>query len=224
MSGRVKNKISVLAGEHGLTTFTAILALISTIIGGGIVGMPYSMLHFGFPLAIVFNVLAVMVTIASGTMYLAIKDTIPDRPESLYEIGYMLLRRKSIFIIATITSILSFGLMMIYFIVFGDTAAQLIGAVIGEDYNESPYSSRWLYVIVLAGVLIPVILQKDLAELDWLGWTLFIAILLFIIVNLIQLCFAPNFVRVKAGTDFWAPAGPLQLIQAVSITLVAYGY
>ena len=47
---------------HGLTTMTAVLAILSTIIGGGIVGVPYSFLNFGIPLAIVLNILVVIMT------------------------------------------------------------------------------------------------------------------------------------------------------------------
>ena len=53
------------------------------------------------------------------------KDLVPDRPDSLYTIGYMLFGRASIFILASIFFLNGFGLCMIYFIVFGDTAGQL---------------------------------------------------------------------------------------------------
>jgi hypothetical protein len=35
-------------------------------------------------------------------LYLKTKDLIPDQPESLFEIGYMCMGRKAIFMIATI--------------------------------------------------------------------------------------------------------------------------
>ena len=118
-----RNFESTFAGEEGLTFFTAVLAMISTIIGGGIVGLPYSFLYFGIPLAIVLNIIVVFITILSGKLYLCTKDLIPGQPESLYEIGYMLIGRASLFIIASILIINAFGVVMIYFIVFGDTTA-----------------------------------------------------------------------------------------------------
>ena len=109
-------------GEHGLTTFTGVLAILSTIIGGGIVSIPYSFVSFGIPFAIVLNIIAVMLTIFSCDLYLAAKDIIPDKPESLYEIGYMVMGRPSIFMCGFIQFINSLGLLLLYFIVFGDTA------------------------------------------------------------------------------------------------------
>ena len=86
-------------GKHGLTTFTGTLAILSTIIGGGIVSIPYSFISFGIPLAVVLNIFAVIMTYYSADLYLACKDAIPDKPESLYEIGYMVMGRNSIFLV-----------------------------------------------------------------------------------------------------------------------------
>ena len=118
---KYSNRVSFV-GEHGLTTFTGILAILSTIIGGGIVSIPYSFVSFGIPLGIAVNVLSVIMTVYSADLYLAAKDVVPDNPDSLYEIGYMVMGCSSIFLIGGIQFINSFGLMMVYFIVFGDTS------------------------------------------------------------------------------------------------------
>ena len=110
-------------GEHGLTTFTGVLAILSTIIGGGIVSIPYSFVSVGIPIGIFLNIFAVIITIFSIDLYLAGKDLVPDKPESMYEIGYMVLERKSIFMVGVIQFINALGLMLLYFIVFGDTSA-----------------------------------------------------------------------------------------------------
>jgi len=102
---------------------------VSTIIGGGIVGLPYSMFLLGLVTGISLNILVLIMTVYSGILYLALRELIPGKPNSLYEIGFMLQGRKSIFIIAAVTFVVSSGLMLIYFIVFGQTCAQLVGAL-----------------------------------------------------------------------------------------------
>lgn len=124
MRGTMRHTYRVsFVGEHGLTTFTGVLAILSTIIGGGIVSIPYSFVSFGIPLAIVANILAVILTIFSCDLYMAAKDIVPDKPSSLYEIGYMVMGRNSIFIVGGVQFLNSFGLMLVYFILFGDTSA-----------------------------------------------------------------------------------------------------
>jgi Transmembrane amino acid transporter protein len=81
-TGKMRYSTSVsFVGQHGLTTFTGILAVISTIIGGGILSIPYSFISFGIPLGILMNILAVVMVTISVKIYLAVKgcNTGPPR-------------------------------------------------------------------------------------------------------------------------------------------------
>ena len=94
----------------------------STCVGGGIVGLPQSMFTLGIPLCIVLMLLVMWSVHWSSNLFLYAKDIVPGMPETLYEIGYLVVGRASIYIIASIICINAFGLCIIYFIVFGDTA------------------------------------------------------------------------------------------------------
>ena len=85
-------------------------------------GLPQAMYNLGIPLAIFLQGLVILITHTSSNMYLYIKDIVPDKPDSIYEIGYMITGRASIFLLGSIFLLNSFGLCCIYFIVFGDTA------------------------------------------------------------------------------------------------------
>jgi amino acid permease len=155
-------------------------------------------------------------------LYLKTKDLIPDQPESLFEIGYMVMGRKAIFIIAGIQMVNALGLMMIYFVVFGDTSSQLIEALTG--HSGEFYCEKWFYVCLIAGLLMPLILQKDLSELKVISYVLFVSLFLFVFMNLAELLFDGRFVKESPGKHFWIPTFNVELIQSLSITLVAYSY
>jgi amino acid permease len=107
--------------DHALTVFGAVLTIVSTIVGGGIVGLPYAFLELGLWISLGSMVLVAIQTMNSIWIYLKAKDLIPAKPESLYELGYILLGRKSIFFISACLTLNSFGLCMVYLIIFSDT-------------------------------------------------------------------------------------------------------
>ena len=60
------------------------LAILSTCVGGGIVGLPLAMYSLGSPLAIILQIGVMTTTHIGSMMYLHTKDIVPGKPESLY--------------------------------------------------------------------------------------------------------------------------------------------
>ena len=83
--------------------------------------LPLATYNLGIPLAVFLQVLVIICTHTSSYLYLKIKDIVPGSPDCLYEIGYMILGRTSIFVLASIFILNACGYCMIYLIVFGDT-------------------------------------------------------------------------------------------------------
>ncbi len=50
------------------------MAILSTIIGGGIVGLPFAVYHTGIPLGIALNLLFAALTLHSCTLYIRARD------------------------------------------------------------------------------------------------------------------------------------------------------
>lgn len=57
-----------------LTFFPSVLSFISTIIGGGLVGMPYAYYYAGLPLGVILTVIVALMTIYTTYIYLLAKD------------------------------------------------------------------------------------------------------------------------------------------------------
>ena len=87
--------------DKGLTVFGGSLAILSTIVGGGVVGLPYSFYHTGIPVGIMMNILFAIMTLYSCILYIKAKDLVGNLA-SFSEIGFILQGRKSVFIISVI--------------------------------------------------------------------------------------------------------------------------
>ena len=106
-------------------------------------GIPYGYYQMGLYLCLAVNILVVIQTCNTGWLYLNAKDLIKGKPESMFEIGFMLYKRKSIFFIAWILVANSLGLCMVYFIIFAKIMVSLL-----LDSNLDTSSKFASYLVV----------------------------------------------------------------------------
>ena len=208
----------------GLNSFEAGLAMLSAIIGGGIVGIPYAMVHTGIPAGLILNIVIVLAGVYSGTLYLKCKDLTPTVVESMYELGYVVLGVKAIWILSTLILIAGIGSIMIYFIVFGDIAKSLAEQAYGFD-KENVLTRRPIYVICIAVLMSPIILKKRLKEMKFVSFLLFMAIAVFILLFLVQMFTLGT----AANNDedyrsYWKMTYDLDLITSFNTVVLAYAY
>lgn len=162
-----------------LTVFQTSLALIATNIGAGIVGIPYAFYNLGLTLGILTIVLTASVAWLAVLLMLKAKDLSPRHYESLYELGYLLMGRSAIFAICTVILMQAMGVLMVYFIIFGDTMSEVFTQmatgpnisgiqdpeqVLEDLEGKSPYvqafCSRGANVVAAAILLAPVLFKK----------------------------------------------------------------
>lgn len=145
----------------------------------------------------------------------------------------MILGRKSIYFISAIISIMSFGLMMIYFIVFGDIFASIISQVhygggcdAEEKGDDSIWTKRPTYAITLGAMLTPLVLKKELKELKIVSVILFLGIASFLLIFSGQLIFEgkPEVNHDETTEPYYKLDTDLNFIKGFSIILVAFSY
>ena len=142
-----------------MSAWQAGLALLSAIVGGGIVGIPYAMYQTGITLGLILNILVALTTVYSGNLYLKCKEMAPMYVESLYELSYVVMKRTGIFFLAAVVLVSGIGCIMIYFIVFGDISASLAQKVYGGD-TDNILTKRPIYVVGLSLLMLPLCLKK----------------------------------------------------------------
>ena len=88
------------------------------------------------------------------------KDLTPGKPESLYEIGYILYGRFSIFMISSILVFNAFGMCMIYFNLFATTAESLFNK--DESSDDSFFDILFFCKLGIGIIILPVCLKREL--------------------------------------------------------------
>ena len=137
------------------------MTLISTIIGGGIVGLPFAFIHTGIPIGLVSLVFVAILSISQCDMLVTVKEMVPGNYESLYELGFMMMGTPAIYIIAVCQVLGSFGFELIYFIIIGDICKSFAEQSM-EESESSIFKTRGLYVIIFGIGLFPFIIKKEL--------------------------------------------------------------
>ena len=166
--------------KEGLTYFTAGLALMSTMIGGGISGLPYSYFNTGLTLGLIIHLFMAALTAFSCYLYLTTKDIL--KLQSISEIAFKLQGRCSIFFVNIVLIILALGLMVIYFDLFGQICAGLFRDIVSDPNSGSFFAKKYFYVLVIGFLTMLFIHQKEIKELKILSIILFFCIAVMILV------------------------------------------
>jgi len=101
------------------------LALVATNIGGGILGIPYAFYHVGLINGIILLLFFAGTGHLSVMLYLRTKDLTPRKYESTYEIAFLLFGRASIFVVTGTLFFFGLSMMVMYYIILGETVGHL---------------------------------------------------------------------------------------------------
>ena len=220
------------------------LALVATNIGGGIVGMPFAMYNCGAILGCAIIVIVGFVTYLSVYLLMKTKDMSPGKYESLYESGYAVMGRWSIFIICGILFMTTFGTVTLYFVIFGDTFGSVLRQLIIEnDFNtvhtEEEYAeiiteqsllvqilcSREAAIILLALSLLSVVFKRALQELTFLSYVFLASVFGLILLSAIQLISVDSQYQTPMTSDeLISPKWSMNIVSSINIIIFAFSF
>jgi amino acid permease len=108
----------------------------------------------------------------------------------MFEIGYLIMGRPSIFAICFTIWINSFFLIVIFVSVFGNTATNVVVSIMGCTGDACGiWGESYIYMLIIAVALLPTTFMKEIAELHLVSMSLFGAALLFVVINVFQIFF-----------------------------------
>lgn len=146
------------------------------------VSLPLTYLRTGVLVTLLLLLYSVVRITSSCYILLKTKDVIPGKPESLFEMGYILIGRPFIFIMSfTLFTYCTF-LNIAYFFLFGGVVSSLIK---GQDKTREDFlSSMYFSVLILAFILIFIIFKKEVHELKIVAWILFFFLSMYLVILL----------------------------------------
>ena len=205
-----------LSGKLGV--FGTTIIIISNIIGGGIVGIPFATLTAGFWIMLVIHLLNVVFGVFS--VYLLLEARAISGLASFSELGYYSFGRYSIFILNGIVAVAQFGIPIAYFIIVGSIGSGLLSRI--DSIKDTFWSSRQFPILVIAASLFIFVIKREIQELKSASLILFCGIILFIV--------ALSVLLITEGTghfDFEELSRPkfdLNMIAIIPTVLFVYGF
>lgn len=153
--------------EEGLSVVGAALAIISTIIGGGIISVPYAMTAPGFQNGIMINTIILSFMIVCTYFYMKAKDYLGF--SSISELSYICFGRVSVFMINILIAFVIFGILILYMLLFSKISVSLIEPYIPKDgsIQEKVLTSKITYIMIVTFLTFPMLLKRNLAELKF---------------------------------------------------------
>lgn len=136
---------------------------INSIIGAGIIGLPYALHHTGFFVGIVM-LLGVAMT-ADFTVRLLVRCGLHVGKHDYEDLCEHVMGKPGFYFVSTFMFLFAYGAMVAYFVIIGDTAPKAVAQLVGDT---SPLANRELVLVLCATlVVLPLCMLKDLARLAW---------------------------------------------------------
>ena len=177
----------------GLSVKGAALSYVSTLIGAGIIALPYAFVQAGPFLAVFLHLFMASCLMMAVILYFKTKDNLGY--ESLAELAYLCLGRASVFIIYSVFSMAVFSIVVMYTILFSKIGVSIyesylsyVGRVPSSDSTmDNVLLSKITYCLVLYFFNLPFIANKSIKELKIISYILFAGIVLINAVFLLKI-------------------------------------
>lgn len=160
------------------TVFGTALAIISTIMGGGIVSIPYAFAVAGLKVGISVQVVVVLAIFVSCILYLRTR-TILRCNTQFSIIANECLGSVSGVVLNTLLVFAVFGILALYMILFSKIAISLLTT--SNTPEDSLLFSKAFYIIILSLMISPIVIRKKVQELSFSTYVLFAGVIFLIV-------------------------------------------
>ena len=179
------------------------LAIISTIMGGGIVSIPYAYSVAGVWVGVGIQVTVIIAIYISCVLYLETRNILQCNTE-FSVLAEKCLGSISSVILNSLLVFAVFGIMALYMILFSEIAISLIGGSYAADHI---LKHKAFYVSALCLLISPIVVRKKISELKFSTYVLFCGVLfLTVLLTCLLIVNGSYSTRIEEGTGVIEPA------------------
>lgn len=146
------------------STIKAVMFLMNTIIGGGVVSLPFVISNFGIILGLLIYLMVYIMTLFSCILLLRIKNN--TKRLHYGTIGTFCFGYKGKMLIDIIIIINNFGMCMSYFIIFGQNLHRLIQETTQID---AWWTYKYVWILLIWFLILPFVFSKSFDRLKFVS-------------------------------------------------------
>ncbi|XP_063140188.1 putative sodium-coupled neutral amino acid transporter 11 isoform X1 [Rattus norvegicus] len=200
--------------EHGgkSSQSAAVFNVVNSVIGSGIIGLPYSMKQAGFPLGILLLFWVSYIT--DFSLVLLIKGGALSGTDSYQSLVNKTFGFPGYLLLSTLQFMYPFIAMISYNIITGDTLSKVFQRLPGVDPGSWFISRHFIIVVSTVTCTLPLSLYRDIAKLGKISFisTILTAVILGVVVTR-TISLGPN---IPKTDNAWVFARP-NAIQAIGV-------
>lgn len=149
----------------------AALSIISSIIGGGIISIPYAMTTNGLFMGAMIHIVIMTCLMFTTKLYWESKDMYDAH--SFSELCFMCFGKTSVYVINLLIAFVIFGILTLYMILFANISKSLLPASFKGTINTEQNWVQWMsqqkftYILIVTILSIKTMCKKSLTELKF---------------------------------------------------------
>ncbi|GJJ72802.1 solute carrier family 38 (sodium-coupled neutral amino acid transporter), member 11 [Entomortierella parvispora] len=208
--------------DQGGSLFNSFLNMANSIIGAGIIGLPFAFQEAGLGMGIIL--LCVLTWIVDWTVGLLVHNGKLSGRQTYQDLLMFCFGKAGLIMISIFQFIFAFGAMCAYTVIVGDTLPHVLQALIPgiETWPYLGFIARRTFVITFCTVLIsfPLSLYRDISKLAKTSAVAMLALVVIIIAVMIEGPRTPTEIR-GDPTLVWSFARP-KLFQSIGVISFAF--
>ncbi|XP_060581490.1 putative sodium-coupled neutral amino acid transporter 11 isoform X2 [Ruditapes philippinarum] len=191
---------------------------INSIIGSGIIGIPFAMKQAGFGLGIILLILVAMVT--DYSIILLIEAGKLSNTNTYQDMMLVACGRPGFYLLTFLQFVYPFIAMVSYNVIIGDTITKIIVRIGGASIADTILGSReFIIFLVTLLVTLPLSLYRNITKLS--KWAFVSLVLVGVILLFICIRLGTFALKIPATEDAWSFAN-VNITQAIGIMAFAY--